>query len=250
MEHRIMKLTQYILGELLHAANSYPPMWRTDFYKIKDHILTNYAELEGHHLQHIFKECYNCDHGKIMKEVRMLGELIRMRAGTCSKCGGSGRYEEFWTVLASYCLGNRRFHLPIGDRIYSRSKVPDIKLMVNIDGYIRHQHPKYYLYAEAAYWLALIFDRKTFFRRFGHTGHPSRKFTPLVILSTWIFDTSMIRSRVGYKIADLKQKLTRLRQAHCRHHFPRKQVPYAWEPCEKCGLKRMYVGIDQDAVPF
>jgi len=245
-----MQPIKYLLGELLFLSNSSPVWWREEFYRIKDHILKTHADLEGHHLQHIFKECYGCNgSGKVMKEVRMLGEWIRMPVGRCPKCHGSRKYDEFWTVLASYRLGKRQFHRPVR-KYYSQATVPHMEFRELIEGYISHQHPKYYLGNEAALWLALFFDRKAFFRRFGNSGCSSRKFTPMVILGTWIFDIKMFGKRVVFKIHDVRNNMKEFRQDLCKHEFQKDDYPSAWDHCEHCDIERIYATDGRDEVPF
>ena len=185
----LIKYYNWILGELLHLANSSPPWWKGEFYSIKDKILFTRARWEGNHIQHILKECYPCvGTGKRRIQLRVLGELMDLQSGDCPRCHGTGKFTEFWTVLRFYRLGNRGFHSPMFGRKYRLEDIPALQFTEQIEGYIRHEHPKYYLAAEAAYWLALIYDREMFFKCMGKTGFPSVKFTPMVILSTLIFN--------------------------------------------------------------
>ena len=127
-----------------------------------------------------------------------------------------------------------------------------LQFETQIEGYIRHEHPKHYLSAEAAYWLALFFDRATFFRWFGHTGHSSRKFTPMVILGTWLFKIRQLKY-IRYRIADKFSWWRRLYRAsmqkRCRHDFPPVEEPSVWDTCKKCGVERIYTP-GYDGVPF
>jgi len=249
----IRRYFNWILGELLHLANSAPPWWKQEFYRIKDQILYAHGRYEAYHLQHILKECYTCEGtGKKQVWLRVLGELMDLRSGNCLRCHGTGKYEEFWTVLISYRLGNRRFHTPIGGKHYRFEDVPPFVFKEKIEGYIRHDHPRYYQNVEAAYWLALIYDRKTFFDRFGHAGHPSRKFTPMVILGTWLFNLRQlkhIRYRIDRKFGYWKFQIEAFRQKHCRHEFESLGEPSVWDRCEKCGVERLYTP-GYDGIPF
>ena len=244
----------WILGELLHLANSAPPLlWKNEFYAIKDQILFTHGHWEANHLQHILKECYTCEgSGKRQVQLMVLGELTTLHSGNCPRCQGTGKYQEFWTVLRSYRLGNRRFHSPIFGKQYKREDMPALQFTEQIEGYIRHEHPKYYLNAEAAYWMALIYDRATFFRWFGHCGHPSRKFTPMVILGTWLFNISQLR-HIRYRIADKvswwRRRYRASIQKRCRHEFPWSEEPSVWDTCKKCGVERLYTP-GYDGVPF
>ena len=247
-----MQIKKYLLGELLFLANSSPPWWRSEFYAIKDHILNLHANWEGVHLQHIVKECYGCEgSGKRMIEIPVLGELTTLPAGNCRRCNGSGKYSEFWVVLASYRLGRRHFHIP-KQRYYFKDRIPDIQFNEEIEGYISHERPDYYLNSQAGYWLALIFDRKLFFERFGNVGFPSRKFTPMVILSTWIFNVKHFRAHVSSKVARLGRMIVNFQRSHCKHEFPWAEEPSVWDECKKCGIERIHTEgyYDYDGVPF
>lgn len=247
-----MQLRKYLLGELLHLANSSTPWWNDEFYRLKDHVLTMYGTWEGVHLQHIVKECFNCEGtGKIITTEYVVGFPVAISGGrVCAKCNGTGKYHEFWTVLKYYRLGDQHFHIPNGVRYYSRGNVPDLQFDQEIEGYIRHESPKYYLYAEAALWLALIFDHKLFWKRFGRTGYSSHKFTPLVILSTWIFDLSRIPNDVHHFFRRIRERIVNFKQDHCQHEFPESEEPSMWDECRKCNMERLYAEEGRDAVPF
>lgn len=198
---------RYLLGELLHLANSRPPLWRSEFYRIKDRLLILHGKWNGVHLQHIVKECFGCA-GEGRKMERWYfgdGEWITLKAGRCARCAGTGKYDEFWVTLRSIQLGRRSFHLPI-ERFYTKSSIPAMVFHNHIEGYVRHVSPKYYLYAEAAYWLALIYDLNFFVQRIGKTGYPSRKFTPMVILSTWLFESRFVINRIRRAISTRHEK--------------------------------------------
>lgn len=235
------KYTLWILGELLWLANSEPPWWRSEFYKIKEKLLEDYGTFWGYHLQHIVKHCFRCDGtGKKRNEATIAGVETVWYGGTCPRCYGSGKFEEFWSMLRFYRLGRRSFHTPV-KKYYSRESIPRMNFLETIEGYVGHQLPKYYLYREAAYWLALIFDRKVFFKHFGKAGHPSRKFTPLVILGNWVFTIRHIPYTVKRKIDHYKFLIKAFRQNRCQHDFPWTEEPSDYDECRRCGLERMYV---------
>jgi len=173
---KFMEIVKKIISELLWLANSRPPaLERESFYKMKSVLLNRYGKKSGIDVQHIKKECWECNK--------------------------NGIYQEFWTMLQKYQLGNHIFHVPISERLYEN---PNIK--VTITDYIKHKSPKYYLSAEALYWLALIYDRQLFWNTFGHCGHISKKYTPLVILGTWIFKSKQIWRKLKYSINDIFNK--------------------------------------------
>jgi len=164
------------LAKLLHYANRRPPITRKqEFYAIKEKILAKYGRKIGYDVQHIRKDCYSCDETGMFR-------CDWKEPESCWKCGGTGVYEEFWTLLEKYQLVKYTFHRPIS-KVYEN---PGYQTFGKIEGYISHDTPGYYLHAECAFWLFLIYDRKTFFSYIGKVGFPSRKFTPMVILSTVI----------------------------------------------------------------
>lgn len=240
-----MYLKQYILGEMLHLANSSPPWWRSEFYAIKDRILKQYGTFEAFHMQHIVKHCYACEgSGKRMIELLVFDDVVTLPSGNCRKCGGTGKYDEFWTVLRSYRLGRRRFHKPQG-KYYRADCLPDLPIAKEIEGFITHRSPKFYLSSEAGYWLALIFDRKLFFQHWGRVGHSSRKFTPLVVLGTWIFNIKhfphTLKSRVDRRQRIVAELMLKQKQLQCQHEFPWAEEPDAQDECKKCGIMRYVV---------
>lgn len=223
----------FVLGELLHLANCNPPTgWRHEFYLLKDTLLNRYATYVGRDLQHIRKECYGCNgSGKHQEEHFVFGQ-IWYTSSPCSRCGTTGVYEEFWVNLKRYRLGRHEFHCPL-DR-FCKEADAGIGYLAVIDGYIRHPSPKYYLYAEAAFWLALLFDRPLFLRRFGRSGYPSRKFTPMVILSTWLFGICHLHDTLRQRWYRIGRGMMKVRQSLCRHHdFGEMEMEHV---CKKCGF--------------
>lgn len=220
------KVYEHLLGELLFYANSAPPApWRELFYSLKDRVLVNYGEFQDSHLQHIVKECYNCTGGKVYERHAHLGEIVPIYAGPCRQCNGTGVHREFWTVLALFRVGKRTFHMPIKRfESYQKSLIPDLPFAENIEGYIHHERPKYYLNVEAFFWLLLLFEPKTFFSKMGKIGCASRKFTPMVILSTMLFDGLDI----GHKAYRWKRNFTLWKQAHCFHDYPDGSADCSW----------------------
>jgi len=222
-------LINFILGELLHLANALPPFaLKQEFYQLKDHILQCHGVRVGRDLQHIYKECYNCDgSGKIFRVRSAFGNPWNALEGPCWKCAGSGVYENYWVNLLRYRLGRREFHKPL-EKFYNWEHA-GIGYDDVIEGYIRHQHAPFYLYAEAAYWLALFFDRNLFFRKFGHSGYPATKFTPMVILTTLVFNIRIFPEQVHTRWTWIGRNVQAIRQRYCRHDFSIKQYQ-----CSKC----------------
>lgn len=186
------------LAKLLHYANRRPPTLREqEFYAIKEKILLRHGRKIGYDVQHIRKDCYSCDEAGMFRCDWKMPE-------PCWNCGGTGVYDEFWTLLEKYQLGKYTFHRPVS-KVYEN---PGYQTFGKIEGYIRHDTPGYYISAECAFWLFLIYDRKTFFSYIGKVGFPSRKFTPMVIISTVIQE---------------------LRQFRFRDLLPRKEKTYEYE---------------------
>lgn len=193
-----MRTIPYIVGELLFLANSRPPIWKQEFYELKDKIIKRYGTPAGFDVQHIRKECYECEGtGKILKTVMLYGEPWLGKGASCWKCNETGVYTEFWTHLLRFRVGRRLFHQP--EKKYCSD--PEMNLQrPMIEGYVEHKTPKYYLNAEAFYWLALIFDTRLFYKHFGHVGHLSRKFTPLVVLGTFVFWMRHLKSDIKFRM--------------------------------------------------
>jgi hypothetical protein len=222
-----------LLGEMLHMANSYPPtLFKHDFYRLKDNLLMRYGTTDGFDLQHIVKHCYQCEGEAGLK---------------CSRCGGTGIYNEFWVHLIRYDLGRRKFHLPAG-RYYTDPKLTLQRAM--IDGYIEHKRYAGYLTAEAFFWLCLLFDLKLFWKSFGHWGMPSMKYTPMVILADLFWNVRMQMKHIKNWRWKLRRTLIRFRQRLCKHDFP--EGDYSFDVCPKCEAERWEVSSAPtiDEFPF
>ncbi len=147
---------------LLDAANDDPPEWaRREFYDIKRRLLTRWATPDGMDVQHIIQECWTCG-GK----------------GHCSRCV-NGVYRERFNILARWRWGVHSFHT------FERS-VLNPPTLPTIRGRVQHQR-RGHRASEAWYWLALLYDRKAFWRTFGHTCYLHGSRTPLVVLGSLLF---------------------------------------------------------------
>lgn len=178
-----------LLAVLLHYANTDPFGDKVAFYQIKDRLLRDYGTPDGTDIQHIVKPCYQCDGSGVYKgDYVDQGDRVIWVSATpepCRKCGGSGKYEEFWVLLERWQFGRYPFHLPV-KRVYVESELNGIHAKHRIEDYIEHQRPKYYLAKEALWWLLLFFDTRYFLEHFGHVDYCARKFTPMVVLSSWL----------------------------------------------------------------
>jgi len=163
------------LGMLLHLSNrDIPFLAKEQFYAMKKRILKKYGSFIGYEIQHIKKECYSCDSTGVFKCDWKMPEK-------CWACCGSGVYQEFWTRLEKYKLGKYYFHNLV-KRQYNYEPLFEGEALPIIEGYISHKSPKYRLGREAALWLFLFFDRKTFVKEIARVGCPTHKRTPLVII--------------------------------------------------------------------
>lgn len=174
-----------LLGLFLHIANSSPPIiGRKEFYELKTRLLKRWGRLVANDWQHIVKECWNCE-GR--------GTIGCYRCRTYGM--GDGIWDEFYVWLERWKLGNYEFHIP-RERIRSgQAHVMWGAMAAPIEGYITHKRYPYYLSSECWYWLLIFFQPSLFWSCFGHAGHVCRKYTPLVILGTWLFHLDMLRER-------------------------------------------------------
>lgn len=178
-----------LLGDVLHIANSRPPLIRQrEFYALKDKLLQRYGTSDGFDVQHIKKECWSCDGtGKAYRDAFVFGQWRSVYVGKCFRCN-NGVYHEFWVRLERYRLGRHTFHIP-----KERTSADPGLVMQHpmIEGYIRHHDYPGHLPLEAAFWLFLVFEPAVFRSIFGRIGaHKAR--TPLCWLSDVVFWASDI----------------------------------------------------------
>lgn len=184
-----MHILKIILGRLLHLANRDVNFYcKEQFYAIKKNILTKYGTKIGEDIQHIRKECYSCNSTGTFR-------CDWKYAEPCFRCDGTGIYEEYWTRLDKYKLGNYEFHNPTKRQGVYNPLFEGIALPV-ITGYIHHKAPKHRMGAEAMYWLFLIYDFKHFKKMFGVFGYSGNIRSPMVLFASiaykirneWKFD--------------------------------------------------------------
>jgi hypothetical protein len=136
------------LGWLLALANARAggmTLHRRAFYDLKDRLLRRFGTRDGEDVQRIVKACWGYE-----ADGRCLG-------ASCRRCGGSGVWEKRLIRLERWALGGRVFHRP-ADTVYGAAW----EARVTIDGYVRHAEVPLRDSAEAALWLALLFDRRLF----------------------------------------------------------------------------------------
>lgn len=151
----------FLLAKLLAAANS-DVRWPFWFYGIKDRVLKRFGRRVAWDRQHIVKECWSCTNGRFCGYDNGYA-WVPMPEQPCSRCGGTGVYDEFWVLLEVWHLGGYEFHRPVQQiRKGEFFTVPPngrtsiwIDFRKKIEGRIRHSpHPC----ANRAFWvLAVIF---------------------------------------------------------------------------------------------
>lgn len=230
------RIANWIIGELLELANR--EFRSQEFYSLKDRILKACGRKVGYDTQHIVKTCRSCEgEGRMLKTIFHLGKPFIAKCETCWRCGGSGKYDEFWVRLDVYKLGARSFHLPV-DRQYSHDLFEKILNALNIvpgkhfEGLIRHTPPSFHLGREAGWWLVLLFDRPSLHSYyFGMNYQYGFIFTPLLLINNLIYFTT-----TNYRKA--KNSLVNLRRKLCKHNFAWTDDPWANDECRKCGVER------------
>jgi len=137
----IMRLYSRLLAWLLHYANARPPLFSTDFYKLKDRLLFKFATCQGYDVQEIRKECWG-NRRDAFGDVSGCGPR-------CTRCGGTGIFDLFWVRLERWQWGRYTFHRPIW-----RGRIKPLS-PIQIHG--RIEHAKYgHASDEAVLWLYLL----------------------------------------------------------------------------------------------
>jgi hypothetical protein len=153
----IKTLCGRVVGWLLHHANQCPPLlYREEFYRLKDQLCNRFGSWERAELQHILKDCWDCDSGFVVVK-------------GCRKCLMYGKrpgvWDEFWVRLERWNVGGYAFHKPTL-RYYRKPEWCGIE----IEGLIRHKASPIRLHFECFLWLTLFFDRKMFRRYLRSNG--------------------------------------------------------------------------------
>lgn len=164
-----MGLRNYLVRHLLHYANADPGVMSGDrdaFYELKERLLCRHARFRGYVYQEIVKKCWGDWDGQC-------GRL-------CSRCGGSGIYQQRWVQHQHWQWGQYEFMVPVEVLRARPSKV-------HIKGHV--QRPDYGRASdEAALWLLLLCgEREAFWRRLrGSCGH-GWTFWPLLNVQKAVF---------------------------------------------------------------
>ena len=140
---------------LLKSANSDPPgySFKYAFYRIKDQLIEKHGVRDGVDYQLITHSCNRCDGTGNWGYWRDDG------GEGCRKCIGTGVFKKFVVPLQRWKVGSECFHRP-GERLEAPS---DEQIeQCNIVGTIKHKPCPRSL--DSFLWLALIFDKKLFWR--------------------------------------------------------------------------------------
>lgn len=176
-----------LTGWLLHWANSSPPSFRRDeFYALKTRLLRSGGKYLQDHEQHIVKPCW----GERVWDSDYDDEY-RGCGPHCTRCRGTGKYDEFWVTLEEWELGGYHFHAPVG----GKRRLPRVAKGPWIEGLIRHpRNPQ--RCREALLWLCLIYDRTQFARRLAAGYNATCYAWPLLNLQRVVAKTAIGWNRV------------------------------------------------------
>lgn len=215
-ERPILRFLAWLLG--LANARAATSSHRRDLYDLKDRLLRRFAVRDGEDVQRIVDACHGwgfegCE-GKY-----------------CEKCRGTGIYQTRWVLLERWRLAGRVFHRPIG------ACLP--RAVDYIDGRIHHDVPAR-VAAEAALWLALLFDRTLFWNLLARGGRfCGWQWRPMLALQVVVYEA---RSRTHA----IRAALSRRECIHCGARFWRGRT--ARYVCRSC-----FAAIPEDAeydLPF
>lgn len=219
-----------LTGWLLHWANSDPPAFRKDeFYALKARLLRRLGTHVQDREQHIVKPCW----GERSYDSEM--EYDYKGCGPhCRRCGGTGKYDEFWVTLEEWDLAGYHFHLPVG----GKRRLPRVANGEWIEGFISHpRNPQ--RCREALLWLCLLYDPVQFARRLASGYNCTCRWWPLLNLQR--------------AVTKLVMGANAVRQAFRR---------WGWDDCWDCGVefwrwpwnKRLVCGkchrAGKDGMPF
>lgn len=170
------------LGWLLYLANARMSgsVYRRERYALKDRLLHRFGTRVGDDVQHIVEDCWG-----YYDDGRCLGR-------SCTKCGGTGVYDERVILLERWQLGGRIFH---SNPRQAYGEANQLKTRAGvIRGRIQHDAVRYGAAEEALLWLALIFDRKLFWRELKSHRTCGWQRRPLKALQVVVFEARMFFS--------------------------------------------------------
>jgi len=154
-------LNKNVFAKYLHIANTDPPHGSlgVSFYNMKTRILESYGERVGYDIQHIVHYCYRCGGTGEDPDYGTMADPC-----PCEKCGGSGKWREFWVLLAKYRFGAYSFHLPQDRRDCESGMLRWVEELgeqiseERIDGLVTHKKYDGREVAEAGLRLSLVFN--------------------------------------------------------------------------------------------
>lgn len=163
------------LGRLLGLANARAGGSATsrEFYDLKDRVLRRWGAPAGEDVQRIVKACWGYP------------DEDGCRGRSCGRCGGTGVWDKKLVRLERWELGGRIFHRPA-----ATVHGAEWEARVTIEGLIRHDDVSPRASAEAALWLALLFDPPLFWRRLSRSravGARWRRY-PMLALQAVVFE--------------------------------------------------------------
>lgn len=214
------------LGWLLAVANADPGVHRRDFYALKDRLLTRFGVCVGEDVQRIVRECwgtsdnYACD------------------GASCRRCGGTGVWDTSLILLQRWSLGGYVFHRP-DRRVYGDG------WRVTIEGRIEHRRNRR-ASAEAHLWLALLFDRRLFWRWLTTSQFYAWQWRPMLALQRLAFPLAM-RTRA------LVRRFAPNVCWECHRTTRRPFARLGWLYCARCEREQraLYPHMEMDSdLPF
>jgi hypothetical protein len=224
-----MTIIARFLGWLLWHANAVmgSSVDRFAAYAIKERILRRHGSLVGEDIQHIKRECYGCR-----------GSGYYYAGEECYRCGGTGVYDEKWIRLERWELGGHIFHRPIGNMARPMNG------MVTVEGRIYHDDRNHAASSDALLWLALVFDRRFFWRQFSRSRGYHELWRPMLGLQALVFE---IRPRSWFR----QHVAARRNCMNCHRDFWRLFNRGSHHTCPACAERsRLKLAYIDDDLPF
>lgn len=213
-----------VVAWLLVHANADPGIasQRRDFYALKDRLLKRWGRVVGDDVQEIVDRCWG-----YYDDGRCLGR-------GCGKCGGSGVFSRRRVLLERWEIAGRVFHRPVGPYYGDRP--------ADIQGRIVHEpwsHSR--ASVDARLWLALLFDRRSWWRQMRSSCVYGWQWRPMLALQAFVFNARAVWF----------PRLVPRRCYRCSRRFiPLTMSPYAME-CRSCAAEmRAFPQLADDDLPF
>lgn len=212
------------LSWLIALANSDAGFYKRDFYQIKDRLLKRYGRRVGTDVQHIRDECWGYE------------SVGHCEGKYCRKCYGTGVWSERWIELERWEIGGRIFHRPSGQT------GTRFAMLTTIEGRIRHRDVSGSTAKEALLWLALLYDRRLFWRTLKGGRYLNWHWSPMLMLNTVVSISVQYLNR------------WKPRKCSCGRYFIRPFAKSYWLICQRCEHRPRFVfagtGEEDDDLPF